>query len=590
MSTAVLPLAPGDDEATDLDDRGEAPRGGSAIEPFQEVVDGVIVDDTETGTGAREVYLPPLVAEYLDPRDLIDNPNNARKDVGDLEDLKASMALIGILCPLVVVPTQVDGRDNAYKIMIGHRRKYAAIALKMFQVPCIIAADDGEALQIIAQLAENGHRVGLTVSEEAEAYYQLTLLDWTPEAIAKVRAIPLPAVQQSLRLRQLPAAAAAAVDNGTMTLTESAALDQLADDPKALDRVLAAGAGYKHVLATELAKRATAKAVAVAKAELVLAGVPITNKPKGFGSTSTEVAARMLVDADGNRLDPATVRTKPGFAAFVEKSPFGGAETVVYCKDPEAWGYHRYTPSYGPTLSAEELARRAERERRRAEHLAALQVAAGVRRDFVREHYGSAKAARGLFPDALRQVVTGAHDLEFDDVDGLYTALGGTSDDVLATAGIDRLTRALVARWICAHERNLGLAASDYPGDADAQAAAFWYERLTADGYTLADAETILLDSLTNPDRTHDEDEHDDEEDDEEDGPDEDAEDAEDAEHDAHAQGRDEDEDRQEPEGERNTTADDRSDAEPAHADDPSGDAGPVMAAEVSDEDLVPVG
>ncbi|GAA4259870.1 ParB/RepB/Spo0J family partition protein [Dactylosporangium darangshiense] len=583
MSTAVLPLAPGNEETTEIEDPGAAPRTDDAVERFGEVVDGVVVDDSETepNDSTRRVALPPLVAKNLDPRDLIDNPNNLRKDVGDLNDLKASMARIGILCPLVVIPTWVDGGGEAYMIVIGHRRKYAAIALRWTEVPCIIAADDGEALQIIAQLAENGHRVGLTASEEAEAYYQLTLLDWTPEAIAKVRAIPLPAVQQSLRLRQLPAAAAAAVDNGTMTLTESAALDQLADDLKALDRVLAAGSGYKHVLASELAKRKAAKAVAVAKAELVLAGVPITSKPKGFGSTSTEVAARLLVDADGNRLEPATVRTMPGFAAFVEKGPFGGAETVVYCKDPEAWGYRRYTPSFGPTLSAQELARRAERERRRAEHLAALQVAAGVRRDFVREHYGSAKAAKVLFPDALRQVLTGTHDLEFEDVDGLYTTLGGAGDDVLRTAGIDRLSRALVARWICAHERNLGFAASDYPAEADAQAVAFWYERLNADGYTLADAEAVLLESLTNPDRTHD--------DEDDDGPDEDAEDAE---HDANAEGRDEDgdENRQEQDGEVNATTGGRSDAAPADEDGASGDDGPPVETEATDEDLIGVG
>ncbi|MEV6923970.1 ParB/RepB/Spo0J family partition protein [Dactylosporangium sp. NPDC051485] len=508
MSITVLPVAPGD--APDDD----AQSMGSEIEAFGEVIDGELLDRETAVEEAPEVidHLPPLIAEYLDPRDLIDNPNNARKDIGDLEDLKASMALIGILCPLVVIPTFVDGRDNAKKIMIGHRRKYAAIALKMFRVPCIVASDEGEALQIIAQLAENGHRVGLTASEEAEAYYQLTLLDWTPEAIAKVRAIPLPAVQQSLKLRQLPAAAVTAVDNGTLTLKESADLDKLTDDPKALARVLNAGSGYsfKHALASELSKRDAGKAAAIAKAELVLAGVQITSKPKSFGYGSTEVDARHLADADGNQLDPATVQTMPGFAAFVEKVG-SGARTVVYCKDPAAWGYTRFKPSNGPGLSAEELALRAERERAHAEQLAALQVAAGVRHAFIRDQYGSAKAAKALFPHALRGQLTGMHRVHYADVDGLYAALGGTSDEVLATAGEDRLRRALVARWVCAHERNLAFTTQEDAWALDRRAVVFWYERLTADGYVLADAEATLLDSLTNPGATGDEDDEDEE-------------------------------------------------------------------------------
>src|SRR6185369_10366030 len=107
-----------------------------------------------------------------------------------------------------------------------------------------------------------------------------------------------PAVQQSLRLRQLPAAAMAAVDAGKLGLLESAELDKIADDPKALDRVLNAGSGwgFKHALSAELSKRAAAHAKAVAHAELVLAGVKVTGKPKGFGFGSTEVDARQLVD------------------------------------------------------------------------------------------------------------------------------------------------------------------------------------------------------------------------------------------------------------------------------------------------------
>lgn len=92
-------------------------------------------------------------------------------------------------------------------IMIGHRRKAAAIALEFPLVPCIVTPDEGAAAGIIAQLAEIGDRVGLTATEEAEGFYQLTLLDWSAEKIAKARNTSTAKIKQSLSLRALPEAA-----------------------------------------------------------------------------------------------------------------------------------------------------------------------------------------------------------------------------------------------------------------------------------------------------------------------------------------------------------------------------------------------
>src|SRR4029453_14427784 len=43
----------------------------------------------------------------LDPTDLVDNPRNARVKPYDVEDLKASITQVGILCPLIVIPVTV---------------------------------------------------------------------------------------------------------------------------------------------------------------------------------------------------------------------------------------------------------------------------------------------------------------------------------------------------------------------------------------------------------------------------------------------------------------------------------------------------
>jgi ParB family transcriptional regulator, chromosome partitioning protein len=60
---------------------------------------------------------------HLDPNRLVDHPGNVRDDLGDLDELTASIRQVGVLEPLVVVPT-----DEGHRIVTGHRRKAAAIA------------------------------------------------------------------------------------------------------------------------------------------------------------------------------------------------------------------------------------------------------------------------------------------------------------------------------------------------------------------------------------------------------------------------------------------------------------------------------
>ncbi|MGI5238713.1 ParB/RepB/Spo0J family partition protein [Dactylosporangium sp. CA-139066] len=550
MRTAVL-QSPADPATTDLDGTGlDATdlRDGTELnepEPGEQpdtTDDATTTDPTGDDPADDGAELPPLVTAYLDARELVDDPKNLRKNLreslgltpepladdpdieelrtlvdGDLEDLpasvrqlaqlKASIKQVGILQPLVVVPA--PGRHGAWQIVIGHRRKYASILVRKFHVPCILATDYDEVKRILAQLAENVHRVGLTASEEAEAFEQLTLLNWTTEQIAAVRGVTEETVVRSLRLRSLPKAVSAALDSGQLSLDEVDDIEALSDHPTALSKVLKVQSGWsrRHTLASELSKIASAKAKELAKAKLVIDGVTVTSKPAGFGYTSTAVDVRQLVDAAGNRLDPDTVKTLPGIAAFVEKVG-SGAETVIYCTDPAKYGYTKFKPSYGRQLSDEEIAAQVEAERARAAFLDALEAAKGLRRQHILATYGPAKGAKRLFLAALRQDLIRVHQISYADVDGLYANLGGSSDDVLRTAGEDRLRRSCVARWICAQERNLTRAADGW--GFDRTAVADWYAQLVADGYGLADAEQQLLDSLT---RTNDHDDEDDEDD-----------------------------------------------------------------------------
>jgi ParB/RepB/Spo0J family partition protein len=461
-----------------------------------EVLDGELVDDEPNDDFERLIaQMPQLRVEYVDPAMLIDNPRNLRASTTDVEDLKASMQVVGILCPLVVVP--VDGDDTQLMIMIGHRRKYAAIDLGFPRVPCVVASDDGAAKLIVAQLAENGHRLGLTATEEAEGYHQLTLLDWTPEKIAKVRHISAAKVKKSLTLRALPEAARAAADAGELTLDDAAVMAEFTDQPTALGRILkqATTWGFKHAVATERSKAAYSNAKDRVKAELILAGVKVTGKPKGWNYNDPAVEASRLVDADGERLNIAEVRTRPGFAAFIEKNG-DSARAVVYCVNPAEHGYSLRQVVYSrPGVSEEERAAKERAEQEKAAHQEALKIAATVRTDFYKQTYTPTRVIKKLFPDALRATVLGA-DLSRHAVGNLYADLGGVADDALEAAKEDLLRRCLVAQWISHQEHNLRYAAEHiYYMDDDAAAA--WLQQLVADGYTLSEAETKLLHDIT---------------------------------------------------------------------------------------------
>ncbi|WP_306211087.1 ParB/RepB/Spo0J family partition protein [Actinoplanes sp. RD1] len=484
MTTTVLPATAADDS--------DRPRHGE-------------LDETAEGfAGLPGSTVGPLFAtqsalrfDYVDPAQLIDNPRNLRTSIADVEDLKASMAVVGILCPLVVVP--VTEHPDQLMIMIGHRRKAAALALEFPLVPCIVAPDEGAAAGIIAQLAENGDRVGLTATEEAEGFYQLTLLDWSAEKIAKARNTSTAKIKQSLSLRALPEAARTAADAGALTLDDAARMAEFSDQPAAMNRILKAapGWGFRHAVATERSKQTYAAAKERVKAELVLAGVKITGKPKGFGYPDCPaVDARQLEDAAGEPLDVEQVRTAPGFAAFIDKN-LDTARAVVYCVDPGEYGYTKRQP-YGhrSALSDEEKAAREQAEAEKAARLEALTIASGVRAEFYRQTYTATKMIRKLFPYALRDAVAGTGGY-FNDVDDLYPALGGVDGDALAVAKEDLLRRCLVAKWIVRHERNLRQANDGWSGYLDDDAAALWLDLLVADGYALSDAETALRRDVT---------------------------------------------------------------------------------------------
>ena len=131
------------------------------------------------------------------------NPNQPRKELGDLHDLTLSIREKGVLEPLLV---RFDPEDDMYTIISGERRFHASKAAGLMEVPCIEKdADSAEMLELA--LVENLQRKDLNPFEEAEGLHQLAeQFDYTHEEIARRIGKSRATVSETLALRAIPPA------------------------------------------------------------------------------------------------------------------------------------------------------------------------------------------------------------------------------------------------------------------------------------------------------------------------------------------------------------------------------------------------
>ena len=147
--------------------------------------------------------------------DVLPHPRNVRREVTDLEEIAASIAVCGILQPLTVAP-----QDGHYVIIAGHRRLAAARLAGLSEVPCVIREDLANNLlaQLESQIIENVMRSDLTIMEEADAYQQLELLGATEVSIAKSTGRSRGTVRQRLLLAGLPTPRREQFEKGQLSL------------------------------------------------------------------------------------------------------------------------------------------------------------------------------------------------------------------------------------------------------------------------------------------------------------------------------------------------------------------------------------
>jgi ParB family chromosome partitioning protein len=128
------------------------------------------------------------------------DPNQPRKNLGDIADLVTSIQDHGIISPLVVRPLG----PNRYCIVAGERRFTAAKQAGFDVVPCMVREpSEQETLEI--QLIENLHRKDLDPFEEAEGYARLkSEHNFTDADIAKKMVKARSTITETLGLVRIP--------------------------------------------------------------------------------------------------------------------------------------------------------------------------------------------------------------------------------------------------------------------------------------------------------------------------------------------------------------------------------------------------
>ena len=139
-----------------------------------------------------------IATEKLDP-----NPEQPRVEIGDLEDLTASIKEKGVLEPLLVKPSKLSGR---WMIIAGERRWRAAREAGLREVPCIEMDVDDRAVAEIA-LIENMQRKDLTAWEEADGLVALCeRFGYTHEEVARKVGKSRSTVTEAMSIATLPEA------------------------------------------------------------------------------------------------------------------------------------------------------------------------------------------------------------------------------------------------------------------------------------------------------------------------------------------------------------------------------------------------
>jgi len=491
-----------------------------------------------------------VVVIELDPAQVAQHPENIRDASRGIKELTASVAEVGVLVPLIVVPVALvpghDWPDTVTHVAVDGNRRQAAAEAAGLLLPCLVRADLASAKATARTMAVTGLvRDGLTATEEAHAVAALFDAKMSGAAIGRAIGRSTAQVKTARRAAQVTADIAQRADY-PLTLDQLAVLADHQDNPASVAALLdAAPRGLMdHVVARLRAQQAEDTAVAAAVgpvcAELSSSGVAVLEDELNIYTPGGPRAVEDLTTNDDGGREPFSAESHAGclgHAAYVaaeyypadpdDDQPEEVEVTVLYvCTDPAGFGHvslrwadRNHTPSPGGPGSpatepaegetdgdtAARLAREqeAEADAKKAERRELIarnkqaDAAAEVRRAFVRQCLAVKSRHKAMTGWALHQVIQ--RDPTFCRWAGEYYSrpailaelLGGDPRQVTADTPAARHGVILWAQVATANEEDL-------PRDAHRQRSpsrAQYLRHLQSLGYVLSDVEQMILDN-----------------------------------------------------------------------------------------------
>lgn len=154
------------------------------------------------------------------------NPSQPRRRFDDsaINELAASIAVVGVLQPVVVAPD-----EGEFVLIAGERRWRAAKKAGLATIPAVVRGSSPES-SLVEALVENLQRQDLSPLEEAHAFRQLMEdFGMSQEQVAERVGKSRPAVSNTIRLLQLPGPIQTLVDSGKLSAGHARALIGLED-------------------------------------------------------------------------------------------------------------------------------------------------------------------------------------------------------------------------------------------------------------------------------------------------------------------------------------------------------------------------
>jgi len=142
----------------------------------------------------------PSIGRLVPIEEIETKPEQPRRSVGDLQELRKSIEAKGVLEPILVRPLP-DGR---FRIIAGERRFRAALEAGLAEVPCIeLDVPDNEVLEIA--LIENLHRRDLHPFEEAAGFSALAETHgYTQQQVATAVGRSRVSITEAMSLLEIP--------------------------------------------------------------------------------------------------------------------------------------------------------------------------------------------------------------------------------------------------------------------------------------------------------------------------------------------------------------------------------------------------